>query len=148
MVRSLCVVAAAALLGACDRPPDMAQREKAAAALQGVLAYPGSTPLTVSAGEDAGQVSFATPAAVRDVAAWYRLTLRLNAWELRSDAVTGDGTISIYAVKGQQPLWILLKPNVGGPGTTYTLIGAVPGADSSAAQRSGSSMSSKRIQRR
>ena len=85
---------------------------------------------------------------MQTVATWYRELLRLNGWELRADAVLNDGSISIYADSGKRPLWITLRANVGAPGTTYTLIGAVPGRDTSTAQRSGSSMSSKRIQRR
>jgi len=144
----LSVLTALALVAACEhRGEEERTRETAAAALRGVLLYPGSTPITVSAGADAGQLVLTTPATLQDVATWYRRTLTLNGWELRSDAVLGDGGISISADRGRQPLWIILRPNVGGPGTTYTLIGAISRTDT-AAQRSGSSMSSKRIQRR
>jgi hypothetical protein len=82
------------------------------------------------------------------VATWYRQTLRMNGWELQSDAVMNDGTVAIFAQQGKRPLWITLKTTPGGAGTTYTLIGSVLPSDSAAAQRSGSSMSSNRIQRR
>jgi len=41
-----------------------------------------------------------------------------------SDGRLPDGGITIYAEQGKRPLWITLHPTVGGPGTTYNLIGA------------------------
>ena len=90
------------------------------------------------------------------MATWYRQMLRLNGWDLQSDAVLKDGSVAIFAQQDNRPLWITLKPNAGGPGTTYTLIGTELPRDSvkdslkmlDSAQRSGSSMSSNRIQRR
>ncbi|HEX9282253.1 MAG TPA: hypothetical protein VF882_00565 [Gemmatimonadales bacterium] len=137
------------VVAACERPAEgAAQRELAAQALKGVLAYPHSTVVSVTAGEEAAQAVFTTPAPAEAVATWYRQELRLNGWELQADGVLRDGSISIYADSAKRSLWITLKPNVGGAGTTYTLVGTIPGLDSTAAQRSGSSMSSKRIQRR
>ncbi len=150
----LCVVGCCA--AACERPAERTnEREFAAKVLTGLLAYPRSSVVTVSAGQDAAQVTLSTPAAPQDVATWYRQMLRLNGWDLVNDGVTADGGVSIFAQKGERPLWITLKANAGGPGTTYTLIGADLSQDSAAAapaaptgQRSGSSMSSNRIQRR
>jgi hypothetical protein len=143
------LLAVVTAVAACERPGEgAAQREGAARALKGVLAYPQSSVVSVSAGEDAAQAVFTTPAPVEVVATWYRRALRLNGWEMRADGVLNDGSISIYADSGSRPLWITLKHAVGGAGTTYTLVGTIPGIDSAAAQRSGSSMSSKRIQRR
>jgi len=147
----LCVVGLGG--AACERPAERTnEREFAAKVLTGLLAYPQSSVVGVSAGQDAAQVTLATPAALQDVATWYRQMLRLNGWDLVNDGVTGDGSVSIFAQKGKRPLWITLKANAGGPGTTYTLIGADLSQDSAAAaptgQRSGSSMSSNRIQRR
>jgi hypothetical protein len=138
-----------AALASCDRRGEDARTQQVVtAALKGLFAYPRSSLVSVSAGQDAGQLVLTTPASPESVATWYRTTLRLNGWELRADAVLGDGSISIYADSGPRPLWITLKGNPGGVGTTYTLVGAIPGLDTAAAQRSGSSMSSKRIQRR
>ena len=150
----LCVVGLSS--GACERPAERTnEREFAAKVLTGLLAYPRSSVVGVSAGQDAAQVTLSTPAAPQDVATWYRQMLRLNGWDLVNDGVTADGGVSIFAQKGKRPLWITLKANAGGPGTTYTLIGADLSQDSAAAapaaptgQRSGSSMSSNRIQRR
>ncbi len=148
MIRPVVLSIALTVLAACERPAERTEaRGLAAKVLDGLLTYPPSHVVSVSAGQDVAQVVLTTPAGVQGVATWYRQMLRLNGWELRSDAVANDGTISIYADSGSRPLWITLKANVGGPGTTYTLIGAVT-QDSSQAQRSGSSMSSKRIQRR
>ena len=143
------LLAIVTLVGACERRgTSETQRQQAAAIFKGVLSYPQSTLMSVATGQDAAQVVFASAAPAPKVATWYREMLRLNGWELRSDAVLPDGSISIYADSAARPLWITLKAGEGGLGTTYTLIGAVPGLDSSGAQRSGSSMSSKRIQRR
>ncbi len=148
MTRSCCAVVALALLGACERPGERAnQRQVAAQIFKGMVTYPRSSVVNVSADQGAAQMVLTTPAPVEKVASWYRQVLRLNGWELKGDAVLNDGSISIYADSGKRPLWITLKPNVGGPGTTYTLIGAEPPSDTSKAQRSGSSMSSNRIQR-
>src|SRR5437764_1058271 len=116
--------------------------------LSSVLAYPQSTLAGVSAGEDAAQATFTTPAPLPRVTAWYREALRLNGWQVRTDQLMADGSIALYADSGRRPLWITLRATVGAPGTTYTLVGAILGADTTKAQRSGSSMSSNRIQRR
>ncbi len=158
----VCVVGLCA--GGCERAADQSkEREFTAQLLSGILAYPRSTVVRVSAGQDAAQATLATAAPVTDVATWYRQMLRLNGWDLRSDGVMTDGSVSIYAEKGRRPLWITLQATAGGSGTTYTLIGAQLPRDSAvappspppppspparSAQRSGSSMSSNRIQRR
>jgi hypothetical protein len=137
------------LCAACERPGEgTSQRELAAKVLAGVLAYPRSTLVGVSAGQDAAQATFTTPEPLPRVAAWYREALKLNGWQVRTDQAMADGSIAIYADSGRRPLWVTLRPNAGAPGTTYTLVGAMLGADTSKAQRSGSSMSSNRIQRR
>jgi hypothetical protein len=149
MPRHLALLLVAVLCAACDRPlPQRPDREMAAAVLHGLLAYPQSSVVSVASGSDAAQVTFATPAPVDVVATWYRQTLRMNGWELQSDAVMNDGTVAIFAQQGKRPLWITLKTTPGGAGTTYTLIGSVLPSDSATAQRSGSRMSSNRIQRR
>jgi hypothetical protein len=134
---------------ACDRPAEQTkEREFAAKLLQGLLAYPRSTLVTVTAGQDAAQVTLSAPAPAAEVSKWYREMLRLNGWDLQNDAVANDGSVTIYAEKGRRPLWIMLTAEAGGAGTRYTLIGAQLPQDSADAQRSGSSMSSNRIQRR
>jgi hypothetical protein len=140
---------------ACERPAERThEREFAAKVMTGLLAYPRSSLVDVSAGQDAAQVTLSTPAPPDEVATWYRRMLRLNGWDLVNDGLMGDGSVSIYAEKGKRPLWIRLKGSGGGSGTTYTLIGAQLPRDSAAdsapavTQRSGSSMSSNRIQRR
>jgi len=149
MNRPRVALVALVLFAACERAGEgAADRELAAAALQGVLAFPGSAVVSVSAGQDAAQAAFTTPAALQNVAAWYRLNLKLNDWEIKGDQLMADGSIAIYAVRRGKPLWITLQRSSGGPGTTYTLVGTLPSADSARAQRSGSSMSSNRIQRR
>jgi len=140
----------AAVLGSsCDRTPDpQPDREFAAGVLHGVLAYPRSSVVSVTRGADVAQATLSAAAPVDSVATWYRRMLRLNGWDLQNDAIMNDGSVAISAHKGERPLWITLKAMVGGPGTTYTLIGTELPKDSAAAQRSGSSMSSNRIQRR
>jgi len=137
------------LCAACDRSAgERQEREFAATLLHGLLAYPQSSVVSVARGSDVAQATLSTAAPVQTVATWYRQMLRMNGWELQNDAVMNDGSVAIFAQQGKRPLWITLKANAGGSGTTYTVISAEVPKDSAAAQRSGSSMSSNRIQRR
>lgn len=137
------------LFGACERAGEQAfDRELAAKVFAGVLAYPQSTLVGVSAGQEAAQATFTTTAELNRVATWYRQALHLNGWQVRTDQAMADGSISIQADRSARPLWITMRATVGAPGTTYTLVGALPAPDTARAQRSGSSMSSNRIQRR
>jgi len=112
------------VVGACERRDQGASRAVLRQAMHGVLAYPRSALVSMTAGSDAGQMELTSPDAVDTVAQWFRLALPMNGWRLQSDAKGADGTVSLYAQKGAQPLWITLKPSVGAPGTSYTLIGA------------------------
>ena len=129
MRRSTPLLIALLLLAAgCDRERDSEQaRALAARALRGVLAYPQSSLVSLSAGNEAAELAFSSPAAVADVAQWYRRALAANGWELKSDQNGPDGTVSMYAEQGKRPLWLTLRPNVGGPGSTYTMVGAIVG---------------------
>ncbi|OLC06595.1 MAG: hypothetical protein AUH46_00090 [Gemmatimonadetes bacterium 13_1_40CM_70_15] len=118
------MIALTCTVGACERHDQAASRAVLREAMHGVLAYPRSTLVSMTAGSDAGQLEFTSPDAVDTVAGWFRLALPMNGWTLQSDAKAADGTVSIYAQKGNKPLWISLKPSVGAPGTTYTMIGA------------------------
>ncbi len=142
------VLLLAVVATACNRDRE-ARRARAvlSKALPQAMAFPGSSVITFSAGEDAAQIELSTMAPFKDVVAWYREALPLNGWEVQSDAVDESGAVIIYAEKAKQPLWITLRANVGSPGTTYRLMGGVVEPDSTKAQ-SGSSMSSNRIQRR
>ena len=119
------LLALALLSTACDRSGNDAEaRALAGRALRGVLAYPKSVLVTVSAGDEAAQIVLSSPSDVAEVAGWYRQALPLNGWDVKSDEAGRDGTVTMYAEKQTRPLWITLRRNVGGPGTTYTLIGA------------------------
>ena len=124
------VIVAVTLVAGCERrqPPDphaMVQKT-----MHGVLAYPMSVQVSVSAGEDAAQVTMTSPDSVAKVAAWYRRTLATNGWTLTSDVTGADGSTTMSASQGKRPLWITLRRNEGAPGTTYTVIGAVVAGDS------------------
>jgi len=121
----------ALLAAGCDRERNAEDaRVLAARALRGALAYPQSTLVNLSAGTDAAELTFTSPAAAADVAQWYRRALAANGWEVKSDQTGRDGAIAMYAVLGQRPMWLTVRPNVGGPGSTYTMIGAVVAGDS------------------
>ena len=127
------VLACAILLAACDRGDRGGGAESRALAgrvMKGALAYPQSTLIGLSAGADVAELRFTSPAGARKVADWFRTALPLNRWELEHDAVNRDGAIVITARQGKRPLWITVTPNVGGPGSTYSLIGAVVEGDS------------------
>ena len=134
MYRSLILLVCLTL--ACDRPREPDARQLASRALQGALSYPGSTIVKVAAGTDAAEVTLTTPDSVARVADWFRTALTLNNWQLRNEGKGAAGAVSIYAEKPDgRPLWVTLRPNVGGPGTTYTLIGAIIEPDSTATPR-------------
>lgn len=135
MHRSLVLLGCLTLASACDRPQDPDPRVLAGRALHGALNYPQSTIVSISAGTDAAEVTLTTAAPVEQVANWFRQALPLNGWQLRKEGKGADGTVSIYAEKGERPLWLTLKANVGGPGTTYTMIGAIIEPDSAAAKK-------------
>jgi hypothetical protein len=133
----LALLASLVAVAACDRrqPPD--PRPMVQKAMQGVLVYPLSTEVSIAAGEDAAQVTLASADSVGPVARWFRRVLTSNGWTLTSDVTKSDGSIAISAIQGKRPLWITLRPNVGAPGTTYTVIGAVVAQDSAVASDSG-----------
>jgi hypothetical protein len=119
---------------ACDRPKEPDARQLASRALQGALSYPGSTIVKIAAGTDAAEVTLTTRDSVAAVALWFRQALTLNGWVLRNEGKAAGGAVTIYAEKPDgRPLWLTLKPNSGGPGTTYTLIGAIIEPDSASA---------------
>ena len=132
MPRAIPLLLALTLVAAgCDRERDTEQaRAVAARALRGVLAYPQSTLVSLSAGSDAAELAFSSTAPVTDVAQWYRRALAANGWELKTDQVGPDGTITMYAEQGKRPLWLTVRPTTGGPGSTYTMIGAIVEGDS------------------
>ena len=108
----------------CEKRHAAESRAMASRVLQGVLVFPRSQVVSVASGTDAAQVELSPETSLDAVAAWYRQTLRLNGWDLKSDGRLADGGVTIYAELGKRPLWITLHPTVGGPGTTYNLIGA------------------------
>jgi hypothetical protein len=124
MPRAFCFLAALALLAACDRPGNPEQtRAFAARALRGALAYPQSTLVRVAAGDEAAELVLSTSASIDVVVDWYRRALPLNQWELKRETRDRNGAVTLYAEQGPRPLWITLRPNDGGAGTTYTLVG-------------------------
>ncbi len=128
MLRSLRVVsyiALAAGIGACDRPTDD-PRPVLAESMKGLLAYPHSSIINMTAGTDAGQANLSSADSVEQVARWYRSFLQQNNWEVQNDQRAPDGSISLYAQQGKRPIWITMHPNVGGPGTNYTVISGIP----------------------
>jgi len=124
----LALLGAVALV-ACEKRDQANPRPTVSRALRGVLVYPLSTEVSIAAGTDAGQATLTTPETLTTVAAWFRQALKLNGWTLQSDLTGRDGTVTLYAEQAKRPLWITLKANVGGPGTTYTVIGGIVGGD-------------------
>jgi hypothetical protein len=145
-------VLAVLVAAGCKRPAEVS-RHTIAQSLKGVLVYPRSTLVSMASGDSAGQLTLSSQDAPDSVASWFRNSLALNNWTLQSDARQTDGSILIYAERGSQPLWISIQELAGASGTRYTVTGAIAGSADTAArsdstQRSGSSMSSKRIHRR
>ncbi len=124
--RSVVTVLLALAATACDRQRAPDPRPMVQKTLGPMFIYPSSTQLSMVAGEDAAQVTLTSVDSVARVARWFRQALVVNKWNLQSDVTAQDGSVSILATKGDRPLWLTLKPSVGGAGTTYSLIGAVP----------------------
>ena len=127
MTRAACVVFLVVALLACERPgsPERTRRVTGQA-LQGTLAYPRSTMVSVSAGDEAAQLVMSSPDSVEVIARWFVRVLGMNNWEVKRNLTDRSGTVTIYAEQNTRPLWLTLRPNVGGPGTTYTMIGVIP----------------------
>lgn len=123
--RSLLPVLMALAATACDRRGAPDPRPMVQKTLRNALVYPYSTQVSMVAGEDAAQVTLTSADSIEKIARWFRQALVLNGWTLQSDVTAPDGSISILALQGDRPIWLTLKANVGGPGTTYSLIGAV-----------------------
>ncbi|HET9709905.1 MAG TPA: hypothetical protein VFP39_16505 [Gemmatimonadales bacterium] len=136
-MRSTLMLLTLIAIAGCNRPQPPDTRTMLRKSLHGVLVYPRSTLVDVTSGSDAAQVTLTTLDSVAVVASWFRQELNLNGWALQSDVTSADGSIAIVAQKGSRPLWITLRPNVGGPGSTYTVIGAVVSGDSMAVAESG-----------
>ncbi|HET8714058.1 MAG TPA: hypothetical protein VFM23_10300 [Gemmatimonadales bacterium] len=126
MTRAVLLSLACAALIACDRPGGEQDRINVGKALQGTLAYPRSTMVSMSSGEEAAQLVMTSPDSVSVVARWFARALTANNWELKRTISDRNGTVTIYAEKDTRPLWLTLRPNSGGPGTTYTMIGVIP----------------------
>ena len=114
-----------ALLAGCERrgTNSMEDRVHASQALQNVLAYPQSSLVSVSSGNEAAEMMLSSPAPVRAIVAWYLEVLPLNKWKIKTSTQDRAGNVSIYAERNTRPLWITIQPNAGGSGTTYRLVG-------------------------
>ena len=123
--RVLALVLAALAGGACERPSerDPGDRAMAGRIMRGALVYPTSQVLTYATGEQVAEVVLTTLASLDEVVRWYRVALPLNAWEVKTQSRERDGTVTLYAVQRSRPLWVRLRANTGGPGTTYSVIG-------------------------
>jgi len=126
-----------ACAAACNRPQPPDTQAMIRKSLHGVLVYPRSTLVDAASGSNAAQLTLTSIDSVGTVASWFRSELGLNGWSLESDVANGDGSVTIQAQKGKRPLWITLRPNVGGPGSTYSVIGADVSGDSLAVHDSG-----------
>jgi hypothetical protein len=127
MSRTVVVLCAALALGGvgCERQDEaLRARQLASRALRNVLAYPQSSLVSVSAGENAAELVLTSPATVPVIVAWYRHTLEQNGWDVKSEQTRGD-TVTLFAERRGEPVWITLRPNAGAAGTTYRLIGAI-----------------------
>jgi hypothetical protein len=127
MSRVCYFVVCLALLAACERPGDPERSRKLAGqALTGALTYPRSTMVSTAAGDEAAQLVMSSPDSVQVIARWFQQAFALNHWDVKRTIADRNGTVTIYAERDKRPLWLTLRPNVGGPGTTYTMIGVIP----------------------
>ena len=115
----------AVAVAACERrgPNPAESRARAALALRNVLAYPQSSVVSVSSGNEAAEMMLSSPAPVDAIVQWYREVLPLNKWTIKTNSRDRAGAVTIYAERDTRPLWITLRPNLGDGGTTYRLVG-------------------------
>lgn len=71
-----------------------------------------------SGGEGALTISLRSGQPYEVVLAYYRGTLAVEPWRIRSDARDGEAGRVIYAEHAGRPLWVRLKPE----GTAWTLV--------------------------
>jgi len=132
---SLLTVLLALAATACDRRRAPDPRPMVQKTMRDLLVYPYSTQVSMTAGADAAQITLTSVDSAAKIARWFRQALVVNGWTLQSDVTGQDGAVSILATRGDRPVWITLRPNVGGPGTTYSMIGAMPPAADSLQRR-------------
>jgi hypothetical protein len=128
MTRASAFIVVLAMLVACERPgsPERA-RQLAGRALSGTLTYPASTMVSLSAGEEAVELVMSSADSMSVIVKWFQRALPLNHWDVKRTTNEQSGNVTIYAEQRKRPLWIRLQPNVGGPGTTYRMVGVIPG---------------------
>ena len=151
---------AAALLLGCT--PDRPKLPTLPAAFASLPLPPVPEYLGQSGSEDALMFTFRSAEPSDTVAAYYeRLFAADSNYRMVNRNTGAEGEHAYYVEYNGRPLWVRVRPEAGNEGSIVELTGAVvatparsarSGADSaaldSAVQRSGSSMSSKRSQRR
>src|SRR5260370_15488311 len=112
MSRAFHVAILLALLAGCERPGEnTAQTRKLAGkALSGTLAYPRSTLVSVSAGEEAAQLALSSPDSMNEVADWLLRALPLNGLDVKRTGSGGKGGLTLYAEQGEAPPSLTLHP--------------------------------------
>src|SRR6266496_6272500 len=80
MPRAARFIVIVVLLAACERPGENPEqtRHRAGQALSGTLAYPRSSMVSVSAGEEAAQLVMSSPDSVTTVATWFLQALTIE----------------------------------------------------------------------
>ena len=151
---------AAALLLGCT--PDRPKLPTLPAAFAALPLPPSPEYLGQSGSEDALMFTFRTVQPSDSVAVYYeRLFAADSNYRMVNRNTGAEGEHAFYVEYGGRPLWVRVRPEAGNEGSIVELTGAVvatpaPSARSttdsatldSAIQRSGSSMSSNRSQRR
>lgn len=151
---------AAALLLGCT--PDRPKLPSLPAAFATLPLPPNAEYLGQAGSEDALMFTFRTAVVSDSVAVYYeRLFAADSNYRIVNRNTGVEGEHAFYVEFNGRPLWVRVRPEAGNEGSIVELTGAVvatpapathTGADSAAldstAQRSGSSMSSNRSQRR
>ncbi len=115
------VLAAAACGGA-------EQARVSSTVLKGVAIMPRSVPTSAANGAEAAETVFRTGAVPDSVAAWYRRWFVAHGWEISGDARMPDGSLTLHAEKPGRLLWIMIQPGSDHVGSSYSVVGAEPGA--------------------
>src|SRR5437762_8910321 len=115
----------AVAVAACERrgPNPAESRAHAALALRNVLAYPQSSVVSVSSGNEAAEMMLSSPAPVDVIVQWYREFLPLNKWTIKTNSRARAATVSIHVERDARTLWHTFRPNLRAGRTIYGLPG-------------------------
>lgn len=87
---------------AADRPPTQA--------LAGIPVPPTAAAVSTNGMGNSIEISLIEAMSPDSVAEYYRVNLLALGWDLRVDSRLPDGGVSLHAVLGDRPVWVMIYP--------------------------------------